>query len=101
MTNWVKGNRLKTLSIALGIIISVFIIIGFIGPVDIIADHVYDNKRPDMMKALDNALEVQELRLEPRLQAIETEQRVMRRDAESQHEENMEMQRQILEEVRK
>ena len=101
MTNWVKGNRLKTLSIALGIIISVFIIIGFIGPVDIIADHVYKTKKPDMMKALDSALEVQELRLEPRLQAIETEQRTQRITSEERWEENMEIQKEILKEVRK
>ena len=101
MTSWVKENRVKSVSMILGIVISVLVIVGMIGPIDIVADRVYENKRPDMMRALDNALEVQELRLEPRLQAIETEQKVMRKDAESQHEENMDMQRQILEEVRK
>ena len=101
MTGWVKENRLKSVSMVLGIIISLFAIIGFIGPVDIIADQVYENKKPAMMKALDDALEVQQLRLEPRLQAIETEQKVMSETSKERWEENMLIQREILREVRK
>ena len=101
MTNWVKDNRLKSVSMVLGIVISVFVIIGYFGPIDIIAARVYENKKPVMMDALDAAIEKQELRLEPRLQAIEIEQKYMRDDAETMHNETLEMQRQILEEVKK
>ena len=101
MTGWVKENRLKSVSVILGIVISLFVIIGMIGPVDIIADQVYENKKPAMMKALDDALEVQQLRLEPRLQAIETEQKVMSKTSKERWEENMLIQREILREVRK
>lgn len=101
MTNWVKDNRLKTLSMVLGIVISLFVIIGFIGPVDIVADQVYKSKKPVMMEALDDAIEVQRLKLEPRLQAIEYGMEEQKTTSKERWEETMEIQREILEEVRK
>ena len=101
MTGWVKENRLKTLGTVLGIIISLFVIVGFIGPIDIVADKVYENKRPEMMEALDNALEVQELRLEPRLQAIEHGMIEQKTTSDERWIQSMEIQKQILEEVKK
>ena len=101
MTNWVKDNRLKTLSMVLGIVISLFVIIGFIGPVDIIADQVYKSKRPVMLERLDDAIEVHELRMEPRLQAIEHGLVEQKKTSKERWEETMEIQREILEEVRK
>ena len=97
MTGYIKENKMKSLSWAFGIVVSLFTIFHFLGPIDFIAARVYENKKPVMMEALDNAIEVQELRLEPRLQAIETEQKHSRsRDIEM-----MEIQREILTEVKK
>jgi len=105
MTGWIKDNKLKTISTMLGIIISIVVLLQFLpNPITVGAERVYEEKKPEMIEILGRAIEVQELRQEPRLRSIEmkmgnmekeqTEQKLMMIDS-------MAIQREILAEVKK
>lgn len=98
MVNWASENRLKAISMILGIIISaVFIISFFPNPIETGAEKVYEQKKPEMIEAVDKRIQNHELRVEPRLQAIEIELE----SSKIRDEQMMVIQQEILTEVRK
>ena len=105
MTGWIKQNQLKTLSLVLGIVMSMAFLISLLpDPVDSIANRVYEDKRPVMLEELDRALAMQKLRQEPRMQAIESDIGNIKTEQTEQKklmEDNMAISREILEEVKK
>ncbi|MHC4703363.1 MAG: hypothetical protein ACYTFQ_22585 [Planctomycetota bacterium] len=66
-------------------------------PIEIGAESVYRERKPEMIETLDQKIKEHTLVIEPRLQAIEIEQK----DSKKRDEDMMLIQREILEEVKK
>lgn len=105
MNDYIKENKLKSLSMGLGIILAMLTLVGYFpNPFKMSAERVIEEKAPYIYEEVDRRIGIHELSIEPRLRTIESD---IKRNNEQMIEikqqgmDLMKMQREILDEVKK
>ena len=105
MNDYIKENKLKSVSLGLGIILAMLTLIGYVpNPFKASAERVLEEKAPYIYEEVDRRIGIHELSIEPRLRTIESDikhNNDQMLEIKQQGIDLMEMQREILEEVKK
>jgi hypothetical protein len=105
MNDFFRDNKLKSLSLGLGIILAMLTLIGYVpNPFKVSAERVIEERTPYIYEEVDKRIGIHELMIEPRLQNIESEVKHNKEqmiELKVQGEQLMKIQREILAEVKK
>ena len=98
-------NKVKTVSLVLGIFVMALTLLGYIpNPFEVGAAKVYEAKKPQMEKVLEEHIKVQALVQEPsfqRIEAIAEQNQSDLADVKQKLDNSIEIQKEILKEVKK
>ena len=105
MNDYIRENKLKSVSLGLGIILAMLTLIGYFpNPFKMSAERVIEEKAPYIYEEVDRRIGIHELAIEPRLRTIESEikhNKDQMQEIKQQGMDLMKMQQEILDEVRK